>query len=127
MHVGVLSSLVAHVSAESSQQFCSTSVKQSCYLERDFREFKLGESNRMRVAFLGMGIMGRPMAANLVKAGHEVAVWNRTPGKGVEGARAAASPADAAQGAEVIWMCVSDTNVVEGLLFGPGGVEASLA
>ena len=80
----------------------------------------------MRVAFLGLGIMGRPMAANLVKAGHELLVWNRTPGKDVEGARSAASPAEAAAGAEVIWMCVSDTNVVESLLFGPQGVEQSL-
>ena len=47
----------------------------------------------MRVAFLGLGIMGQPMATNLVKAGHEVVVWNRTPGKIVEGARSAASPA----------------------------------
>ena len=39
----------------------------------------------MRVAFLGLGIMGGPMAANLVKAGNEVAVWNRTPGKNIEG------------------------------------------
>ncbi len=80
----------------------------------------------MRVAFLGLGIMGRPMAANLVKAGHEVTVWNRTP-KDVEGAKTAASPADAARGAEVVWMCVSDTKAVESLLFGPQGVEASLA
>ena len=43
----------------------------------------------MKIAFLGLGIMGRPMAANLVKAGHEVTVWNRTPGKTVEGARSA--------------------------------------
>ena len=45
----------------------------------------------MRVAFLGMGIMGRPMAANLVKAGHEVSIWNRTAGKDkiLEGARTA--------------------------------------
>ena len=35
----------------------------------------------MRVAFLGLGIMGHAMATNLVKAGHEVAVWNRSPGK----------------------------------------------
>ena len=40
----------------------------------------------MRVAFLGLGIMGHAMATNLVKAGHEVTVWNRTPGKLVEGA-----------------------------------------
>ena len=81
----------------------------------------------MRVAFLGLGIMGRPMASNLVKAGHEVAVWSRTAGKGVEGARSATSPADAARGAEVVWMCVSDTNAVESVLFGPQGVEESLA
>src|SRR5580698_1581480 len=82
----------------------------------------------MRVAFLGLGIMGRSMAANLVKAGHEVAVWNRSAGadKEVEGARLAASPADAAQGVEAIWMCVSDTKAVESVLFGEGGAEASL-
>ncbi len=80
----------------------------------------------MRVAFLGMGIMGRPMAANLVKAGHDVSTWNRTPGKDLEGARAAFSPAEAAQGVEVVWMCVSDTKAVEGVLFGPGGAEGAL-
>jgi 3-hydroxyisobutyrate dehydrogenase-like beta-hydroxyacid dehydrogenase len=80
----------------------------------------------MRVAFLGLGIMGRPMAANLVKAGHDVTVWNRTPGKTVEGAKSAASPAEAARGAEVVWMSVSDTAAVESILFGPQGVEQSL-
>ncbi len=81
----------------------------------------------MRVAFLGMGIMGRSMAANLVKAGHEVSIWNRTPGKDVEGARTASSPADAANGVEVIWMCVSDTHALESVLFGPNGAEQALA
>jgi 3-hydroxyisobutyrate dehydrogenase-like beta-hydroxyacid dehydrogenase len=80
----------------------------------------------MRVAFLGLGIMGRPMAANLVKAGHEVSTWNRSSGKEVEGARAAASPGEAARGAEVVWMCVSDTEAVEQVLFGPEGVEKGL-
>src|SRR5215469_355697 len=80
----------------------------------------------MRIAFLGLGIMGRPMAANLVKAGHEVAVWNRTPGKQVDGARIATTPGDAANGAEVVWMCVSDTRAVEGVLFGAGGVETTI-
>jgi 3-hydroxyisobutyrate dehydrogenase-like beta-hydroxyacid dehydrogenase len=81
----------------------------------------------MRVAFLGLGIMGRSMASNLVKAGHEVSVWNRTPGKDVEGARAAGSPADAASGAEVVWVCVSDTQAVEAVLFGPQGASESLS
>jgi 3-hydroxyisobutyrate dehydrogenase-like beta-hydroxyacid dehydrogenase len=80
----------------------------------------------MRVAFLGLGIMGRAMAANLVKAGHEVTVWNRTPGKDVEGARSATTPAEAARDAEVVWMCVSDTAAVEQVLFGTNGVEQSL-
>ena len=80
----------------------------------------------MRIAFLGLGIMGHAMATNLVKAGHEVATWNRSPGKIVEGTRAAASPADAAQGAEVVWLCVADTAAVENVLFGPDGVEQSL-
>src|SRR6202140_3828483 len=81
----------------------------------------------MRVAFLGLGIMGRWMATNLVKAGHEVAVWNRSPGKDVEGARTASSPSDAAQAVEVGWMCVSDTKAVESVLFGPGGAAHVLA
>ncbi|MGH9536784.1 MAG: NAD(P)-dependent oxidoreductase [Terriglobales bacterium] len=80
----------------------------------------------MRVAFLGLGIMGRPMASSLVKAGHEVSVWSRSADKQVEGARRATSPADAARGAEVVWMCVSDTAAVESVLFGPEGVEGAL-
>jgi len=80
----------------------------------------------MKVAFLGLGIMGRAMASNLVKAGNEVTVWNRSAGKDVAGARTATSPADAARGVEVVWMCVSDTQAVEACLFGPQGVEESL-
>lgn len=80
----------------------------------------------MKVAFLGLGIMGHAMATNLAKAGSELTVWNRTPGKAVEGARTAASPAEASQGAEVVWLCVSDTAAVENVLFGPNGVEQSL-
>jgi 3-hydroxyisobutyrate dehydrogenase-like beta-hydroxyacid dehydrogenase len=80
----------------------------------------------MRVAFLGLGIMGQSMATNLVKAGHEVTAWNRTPGKQVEGAQVASSPAEAAQGVEVVWMAVSDTAAVESVLFGSDGVESSL-
>jgi 3-hydroxyisobutyrate dehydrogenase-like beta-hydroxyacid dehydrogenase len=63
----------------------------------------------------------------LVKAGHEVTVWNRTPGKLVEGAGVAPTPAAAAQGAEVVWMCVADTAAVESILFGKDGIEPVLA
>jgi len=70
--------------------------------------------------------MGRPMATNLVKAGHEVNVWNRTPGKDVPGAKTCATPAEAARGREVVWMCVSDTKAVEQTLFGPNGAAQSV-
>ena len=81
----------------------------------------------MKVAFLGLGIMGQSMASNLVKAGHEVTVWNRTPGKLVDGAAVAPTPAAAAQGAEAVWLCVSDTDAVEEVIFGKEGAESSLA
>lgn len=81
----------------------------------------------MQVAFIGLGIMGQAMATNLVKAGHQVTVWNRTPGKLVEGAALAPTPAAAAQGAEVVWLCVSDTDAVEQVIFGQDGVEASIS
>jgi 3-hydroxyisobutyrate dehydrogenase-like beta-hydroxyacid dehydrogenase len=80
----------------------------------------------MKIAFLGLGIMGRPMAANLAKAGHEVTVWNRTSGKDVPGAKEASTPAEAAEGADVVWMCVADTKAVEQVLFGANGVEQAL-
>jgi 3-hydroxyisobutyrate dehydrogenase-like beta-hydroxyacid dehydrogenase len=66
------------------------------------------------------------MAANLVKAGHEVTVWNRTPGKDVPGAKTANSPAEAVKGNEAVWMCVSDTKAVEQTLFGPNGAAQAL-
>jgi 3-hydroxyisobutyrate dehydrogenase-like beta-hydroxyacid dehydrogenase len=80
----------------------------------------------LRVAFLGLGIMGGSMAANLAKAGHEVTVWNRSTGKSVEGAKSASTPAEAAKGAEVVWMCVSNTEAVEQMLFGENGVDSVL-
>ena len=80
----------------------------------------------MRMAFIGLGIMGKPMAENLVKAGHELKVWNRTPGKTVAGAHNAATPKEAAREAEVVWLCVSDTNAVEQVLLGKDGVIESV-
>ena len=80
----------------------------------------------MRIAFLGLGIMGRPMAANLVKAGHEVSVWNRLRASTSMARRTAVSPADAAKEAEVVWICVADTAAVERVMFGEDGVEQSL-
>jgi 3-hydroxyisobutyrate dehydrogenase-like beta-hydroxyacid dehydrogenase len=86
-----------------------------------------------RIAFCGLGIMGAPMAANLARAGHELAVFTRTRAKAErfaaehEGASAAASPAEAAEGAAAIVTIVPDAPQVEEVLLGPGGALESLA
>jgi len=78
------------------------------------------------IGFIGLGIMGRGMAANLLRAGFGVTVWNRTPGRMeplVEmGAQAANSPAGVARASDIIITCVSDTADVEQVVLGPGGV-----
>ena len=84
-------------------------------------------ANAMHVAFLGLGIMGRPMATNLVKAGHDVTVWNRTPGRDVEGAASASTPAEAVKDKEAVWVCVSDTMAVQQVLFGTQGAAEGLS
>lgn len=81
------------------------------------------------VGFLGLGIMGSRMAANLVRAGHEVTAWTRTAGKAdawaaEHGARAAATPAAAAAGADVVISIVVDGDQVESVLLGPDGAAA---
>ncbi len=79
-----------------------------------------------RIGYIGMGIMGRAMAANLLKAGFEVIVWNRTPGKAdglIEaGAEWANSPADVAVIAQAVCMNVTDTPDVEQVIFGKRGI-----
>ncbi|MBD2257169.1 NAD(P)-dependent oxidoreductase [Pseudanabaena sp. FACHB-2040] len=80
----------------------------------------------MKVAFIGMGTMGVPMALNLLKAGHEVTVHNRTREREVPVAEAGASRAESPQAAvtaaEVVITCVSDTPDVETVILGEGGV-----
>ena len=85
-----------------------------------------------KIAYLGMGTMGRGMAGNLVKAGHDVTVWNRSPERCADlvarGARQAATPAEATNGAELVMYCLSDDTAVEDLVWGSGklldGVQA---
>lgn len=68
----------------------------------------------MKITFLGTGIMGAPMAANLARGGHTVQVWNRTRSKGeVAGCTRVESPVEGARQADVVWMCLSDTAAVE--------------
>jgi 3-hydroxyisobutyrate dehydrogenase-like beta-hydroxyacid dehydrogenase len=80
----------------------------------------------MRIAFLGLGIMGAPMAANLAKAGHDVTTWNRSAGKSVSGTKPARTASEAVLNAEVVWICVADTKAVEDVLFGSGKVAESV-
>ena len=79
----------------------------------------------VKVGFIGLGQMGSAMATNLLKAGHEVAVWNRTPGKAdalvQAGARRAASPRDAAD-AEVVMTMLADDSAVEAAVYGGDGI-----
>lgn len=79
-----------------------------------------------KAGFIGLGIMGRGMALNLLKAGIDLTVWNRTASKMealVEaGAKAADSPADLAAQCDIIMVCVSDTPDVEAVILGEGGV-----
>jgi 3-hydroxyisobutyrate dehydrogenase-like beta-hydroxyacid dehydrogenase len=84
----------------------------------------------MNVAFLGLGTMGAPMAANIAKR-HTLAVWNRSPARAKPladtGARLAASPADAARGADVVVLMLADPIAVHTVVDGPDGVLAGLA
>jgi 3-hydroxyisobutyrate dehydrogenase-like beta-hydroxyacid dehydrogenase len=85
-----------------------------------------------RVAFLGMGIMGSRMAANVARAGFELSVWNRTREKAervaeATGARLGESPAEAAEGADAVITMVVDSPEVEAVLFGDNGAAAGLA
>ncbi|MDB4951743.1 MAG: 3-hydroxyisobutyrate dehydrogenase [Gemmatimonadetes bacterium] len=83
----------------------------------------------MRVAFLGLGQMGSPMARRLVSAGHEVAVWNRSREKAreIEGARAEDTPADAVRGAEVVMTMLADDAAAQEVALGADGFAAAMA
>ena len=80
------------------------------------------------VAVLGLGAMGRAIAARLLGAGHDVRVWNRTPGRDDElvaaGARRSTTPADAVRETDVVITMVTDPPALEAVLFGPDGAAA---
>src|SRR3954447_11019563 len=84
-----------------------------------------------RVAFLGLGIMGEPMAANLVRAGFELTVWNRTPRKaemfaGKYDVKKAGTPAEAAAASDVTITMVPDVPEVDEVLFGDRGAAEGM-
>jgi len=81
-----------------------------------------------RVGFIGLGLMGGPMAANLVRAGYPLTVYNRTPDKAEAlaalGAKTAATPRQVAQASQVVVTMLSDAAAVEAVLSGPDGLLA---
>ncbi|HUR91964.1 MAG TPA: NAD(P)-dependent oxidoreductase [Gemmatimonadaceae bacterium] len=86
----------------------------------------------MKVAFLGLGAIGYPMARRIAEAGFELAVWNRTASKAEQlaratGARVGTTPADAARGAAVAITCLPTSSEVEEVAFGAKGLAGALA
>ncbi len=85
-----------------------------------------------KCAFLGLGVMGYPMAGHLVAAGHEVAVYNRTSAKAEKwaaqhGGTAAPTPREAAQGADFVMACVGNDDDLRQVCLGPDGAFAGMA
>lgn len=86
----------------------------------------------MRVAFVGLGVMGFPMAGHLARTGHEITVYNRTTAKAEDwcrehGGKRAASPAEAAAGAEAVFCCVGNDDDVRSVILKRGGVLDGIA
>ena len=85
----------------------------------------------LRVAFLGLGVMGFPMAGHLAKAGHGVVVYNRTPAKAQAwvaefGGQSAATPREAAQGADIVFCCVGNDADLRSVVLGADGAFAGM-
>ena len=83
------------------------------------------------VAFLGLGVMGLPMAGHLARAGHRTTVYNRSAAKAVAwtaefGGRSAATPREAAQGADIVFACVGNDDDLRSVVLGEGGAFAGM-
>ena len=85
-----------------------------------------------KISFLGLGVMGYPMAGHLQAAGHDVTVYNRTTAKAEKwvaehGGAFAATPAEAADGAEVVFACVGNDDDLRSITTGEGGAFGAMA
>src|SRR5690606_9577437 len=85
----------------------------------------------MRVAFLGLGVMGFPMAGHLAKAGHEVTVYNRSPAKREAwvaefGGKSASTPKAAAENAQIVFCCVGNDDDLRSVVLGEEGAFAGM-
>jgi 2-hydroxy-3-oxopropionate reductase len=82
--------------------------------------------DQLELGFCGPGLMGAPMIRHLLRAGHAVRVWNRSPAKAealvADGAQVAATPREMAQGADIVLLCVADAAAVESVVFGADGL-----
>jgi 3-hydroxyisobutyrate dehydrogenase-like beta-hydroxyacid dehydrogenase len=87
------------------------------------------------VAFIGLGVMGHPMAGHLAQAGHAVTVYNRNPAKAQawcqefassRAPRSAATPREAAQGADIVFCCVGNDDDLRSVILGPDGALAGM-
>ncbi len=88
--------------------------------------------NSRRVAFIGLGVMGYPMAGHLARAGHAVSVYNRTAAKSAAwvaefGGRSAATPREAASGAELVFACVGNDDDLRAVTLGADGAFGGMA
>ena len=92
------------------------------FTARSDKEVKVSD----KIGFIGLGIMGQGMARNILQAGFQLTVWNRTASKmdplQAEGAATALNPAEVAAASDVVVICVSDTPDVEAVIRGEGGV-----
>jgi 3-hydroxyisobutyrate dehydrogenase-like beta-hydroxyacid dehydrogenase len=105
-------------------------AKRACAGETEMSE-QATTTGGARVAFLGLGVMGYPMAGHLAKAGHQVTVYNRTAAKAQawvaeHGGRAAATPREAAQGADFVFACVGNDDDLRGVVLGADGALAGM-
>ena len=88
-------------------------------------------NDAQKLAFLGLGVMGYPMAGHLARAGHEVTVYNRSPAKADAWrneyrGRTTRTPADAARGADIVLMCVGNDDDVRAVALGAEGALAGM-
>ena len=89
-------------------------------------------STPTKVAFIGLGVMGLPMAGHLATAGHEVTVYNRNVQKAQAwvkefGGRACATPREAAQGAQIVFACVGNDDDLRSVVLGADGAFAGMS
>jgi 3-hydroxyisobutyrate dehydrogenase-like beta-hydroxyacid dehydrogenase len=91
----------------------------------------MGSAVRFQLAFIGVGVMGGPMAGHLARAGHAVTVYNRSPARAeawalTHGGRCAVSPAAAADGADFVFACVGNDDDVREVTVGPEGAFGAM-